>query len=75
MATDCESSVGLVSWERVARPEELEPGLPPLAPGDSYKVIVLACEDHEIPVEQRTSVHDAVCTAPPTCDCPVSAAP
>lgn len=75
MAIDCGSTEGLASWERVARPEELEPGLPPLAPGDFYKVIVVGCVDHAIPVDLRTAVHEIACTAPPTCDCAVSAAP
>jgi hypothetical protein len=71
MASGCNVTTDLVSWERIAREDELPDDMPPLAPGDTVKLLVLACQDHAIPEELRVSgvVHQSTCTAPPTCDC------
>jgi hypothetical protein len=81
MATGCTVTEDLVSWERIARPEELPDDLPPLAPGDVVKLLVVACSDiqngqeqgHAIPAELRPLLHQAACTAPPACTCTPSA--
>lgn len=68
-------STPTLQWNRWANTLELET----LAADDSVvsvtpestaaRIPVMACADHEIPLELATYTHHAECSAPPDCDC------
>lgn len=66
----------MIAWERWMTTEEVDQyhtsGDLPLHE-TSGKLMVYACGEHQLnPPEQMTTAHDAICTAPPTCNCSVS---
>lgn len=77
-ATGC-ANASVIAWERWMTDAEIAQyhasgDLP--AHETSGKLMVYACEDHQLdPAEMMSATHDAVCSAPPVCDCSVSVEP
>lgn len=64
-----------LQWQRWATPEELEQlkADGEIGQGETEaRLPVFGCDAHKISLELAAPTHDAVCTAPPTCDCSVS---
>lgn len=73
-ASNCDEPAAL-QWQRWATPEELEQlkADGEIGQGETEaKLSVFGCEADKITLELAALIHDATCTAPPTCDCSVS---
>ena len=85
MATGMAPHGGTVNWERWCTPEEIamyiESG--DLLPGTTEaRKLISACNVHQLrtpegepDMDAMAITHDAVCTAPPTCDCSIADMP
>jgi hypothetical protein len=83
MTTGLAAHPAAVSWERWCTPEEIATyiGSGDLPAGTTEaKKLILACAEHQLKTDEgepdydaMTMTHDAVCSAPPVCDCSVSA--
>lgn len=76
-ATDC-GNQPVLQWQRWATEAELvwlrDQG--EIGPNDTECLLpVRGCEVHKISDELASVTHDAVCTAPPICDCSVAGGP